>query len=538
MAQSKLNLTRIVQKIKNTYPDDTYAIDIDKIHLLTGSNIDLKFLEYILESMLINNQEYSSTIFSNMEHLNVKSKQGFVHVYNVGNNLDIILKTSRTDDSSILMREYIIGNTATNYLRRMMPTFVYVLGASFSNNKDFVMYEMVQGDSMEKLLLNDRITFEEWLDFFTQILLALEVAQREFEFTHYDLHPANVMCKKSALVKYQTCIDDKSYHVSTNNVAVIIDYGYASISNGVIKIGNKGYEKYGIMNNMIPGYDMYKLLLYSVSRCSNVGVRDKILQVFEFYGDDDPYGMRTDYNQLSKALKEYGKQGAYTNVAKSTPLMLLEWLTKKYTIPSIKINTTTSRPVNGVKVNKHTSDILVSSYCDTLKFDETTGYLYAKNTIKILKTNMYCTIDSITKLEHVIATKKKDMQSIDMVLLQAYTTIPFMTINELDKRTTDMLSINIGDKHVEMDILTRFEPILKYYDLMQGYIKLLYLATDIKLNKDYLKYITEMISSDRFKIYFKCLSKINQSVRWYKTITGNSKMKKHTRHRPLKTTVK
>ena len=112
-------------------------------------------------------------------------------------------------------REYFLGITVVNSLRYRLPSFVYTLGAFIcaqppskggsisslcvkdSPESLFVVYEKIAGYSVKEMLVEKKWEFKEWLALFAQLLLGLEVAQREIQFTHYDLHDANVMVRKS-----------------------------------------------------------------------------------------------------------------------------------------------------------------------------------------------------------------------------------------------------------------------------------------------------------------------------------------------------
>lgn len=134
----------------------------------------------------------------------------------------LIKQYTRHAYKEILFHEAFIGLRVGNEMRKLIPNFVWTFG--IFNDKLFIEY--LQGDELEII---DQ-------DCASQIIPALIMANELFDFSHYDLHPKNIIKVKISdypfYIKY--VIKNKDYYVSTNGyIYVIIDFGnsYALIDN-------------------------------------------------------------------------------------------------------------------------------------------------------------------------------------------------------------------------------------------------------------------------------------------------------------------
>ena len=162
----------------------------------------------------------SSTIRNWLKYTEYVAKGEYGVVYKSKlNNSDVIIKTLKSPKDMKeemykaqyydLFREYFIGYICLNKMRYTSPVFAYTLGGFIcpvaeepnnfcktQNDRDsiYVLTENIEGENMVKMIKH--ISFKNWLDIYLQILLGLENAQRKFKFTHWDLHPGNVMVRK------------------------------------------------------------------------------------------------------------------------------------------------------------------------------------------------------------------------------------------------------------------------------------------------------------------------------------------------------
>jgi hypothetical protein len=179
------------------------------------------------------------------------------------------------------IHEYFIGAFGTNSLRSKIPNFSFIMGIfqcsppyldnktlTFCQNNvagnqiNYIMYENVTNSITLQDFIIGGCTFEEYLNVLVQLVLAIDLAYREFDFTHFDFHTQNVLIRE---LPQQILIPYESGYLRTKYIATIIDYGRSHIKyNG----NNFGYDliEGGIYpNKSYPMFDIYKLLMFSLA---------------------------------------------------------------------------------------------------------------------------------------------------------------------------------------------------------------------------------------------------------------------------------
>ncbi len=200
-----------------------------------------------------------------------------------------VVKAPRPNDiTDDITHEYFVGAFGTNRLRSKIPNFSYVMGmfrcsppfydaqsgtnrvSTFCQNTDpknlvnYIIYENVKDSETFANFLR-HCSFVEYLNIITQLVLALEIAYQELDFTHYDLHTTNVMIKKMPKkIVLPYTIGDKTYYVVTQYIATIIDYGRCHI-----KYMEEDYGFFGLKmgiraDTSYPMYDVFKIVLFSL----------------------------------------------------------------------------------------------------------------------------------------------------------------------------------------------------------------------------------------------------------------------------------
>ena len=146
--------------------------------------------------------------------------------------------------------------------------------------------EYIEGDNKRKLLKN-KLQFSEYLGIFIQLLIALEVAQRTIDFTHFDLHTTNVMCKPlKSNIHYNVPLDDRLYKVTCiKYLPVYIDFGMSTVKHKKKLLCS--YSPASTKNCIMQGIDMYTFLCESLFFTKNKKVKKEILNLFSFYGDNN-----------------------------------------------------------------------------------------------------------------------------------------------------------------------------------------------------------------------------------------------------------
>ena len=133
-----------------------------------------------------------------------------------------------------LKHEEYVGIECTNRLLKIVPNFRFTYGlnahsaptASGNANTDLLAMEHIQGQTLLDYLKSRRFIFSHWLFLMQQVLLALEVAQRRYYFTHHDCCPWNIILYECREQTYDyTISDEEVVRIKTSCIPVIIDYG-------------------------------------------------------------------------------------------------------------------------------------------------------------------------------------------------------------------------------------------------------------------------------------------------------------------------
>lgn len=148
------------------------------------------------------------------------------------------------DSSSIRQRsvrnEFIIGYYGVNFIRRLVPNFIYTYGyfeCGRPTEDDFCSVDGVKTGYMviEKVPnvestveFLERATGKQISIFLLQAALAFAIAEEKISFTHNDAHLGNVLVRRlprKEVIVYE--YKGVTYRVLTDFIVVIIDYGYA-----------------------------------------------------------------------------------------------------------------------------------------------------------------------------------------------------------------------------------------------------------------------------------------------------------------------
>lgn len=465
--------------------------------------------------------------------IDIESSQGNIYTSSLS-GVNIILKTSKKfykyED---MLREYFIGICAINNLRQVIPTFVYTLGAFIYNKEEqeqnsissknnlYILYENVQGKNLSISLTKGYITFETWLISFVQILLSLELSQKEIQFTHYDLHGNNIILSPNS-----EGIDQKSYtiqlvyEVYTVNkppiIPVIIDFGHSSCKIDEKTIGSYVFSKHGMHNYMIQGHDMYKLLVYSISYASNnIELQDKIKQILLFYGyDNDPYNILFTDNGLEEAMGNYCSLVSESYAATYTPIMMVKWLLNKKEYASI-----------------------LSSYISVKKRVQYSPPNINKNIL--CKAQSHCHYQDINSQSYILSSYFQKIQNIcnkslakdikiassnillinqDNELLNQVFTIQVPNQNIIEEYIKKILNITTSSSKKEIKSLIDLS-IFDFYIKLKPYVHYYLTILELSLENIYKSWITRFLDSKIYKTSIYNNIRIERALRWIQTLT-------------------
>ena len=507
----------------------------------------------------------------------------------------------------MMIREYYIGIKGMNKLRYIVPNFVYTLGCFMcdkptdSNHLEnlcenvsgttspFIIYEKIPGDKQLKTvgdLISNKLTFDQWLVIFFQLLLALEVAQREVGFTHFDLHFDNVMIRKQENFEYSVPLDMSTYTIKNPEfIPVIIDFGRSTCNIDSETIGTYGFEGLGVLNHLVPGQDMYMFMSYCCHKATNntndidIDLRKKIALLFyNFYGKDDPYpikiGTRTN---RAKETQEYVGIGTLESIVKVfekipvtpigqyTPLMFMKWLLDKYfdILRPYIIETKRKmyQPIQYSIMIKKYNDIFnyvekgidkATNILMSISIGRKQSYLITKYMCNLLERyNKDLQSQSLqTKIQEVttfLLDNKDKLISFDMVMLEKVFDIKIPSQEDLDKCVTDVLNLKIyapygirsfvvgggvyhGRAHdykfdlesIEYAIRNLYD-ILRYQDELKIYLQFYFTILELNLQDEFGDWLNRFEQSDIYYFYTKNILKNEQSRRWAKTLIFSSK---------------
>jgi hypothetical protein len=566
------------QKIYNTSEISSRISMILSQSYPTGS--DMRAVFYLIDTLFLSNSSkkirekglYSlnknmNDCVKKMEHLPVKSKEGFIYITHFfASNVQVIIKVPQTSKGiESKVREYFIGIKAINNLRYITPSFVYTLGAFLCpkpsktgeitcddscKNTAFVFYEKIIGESVQTLLKNDRLNFRQFLVLFFQLLLGLEVAQREARFTHFDLHADNVMVRVGTGDSTSiTQLDMFTYIIDQPEfIPVVIDFGASTAYIEGKYIGSYDYISHGMLNFMIPGYDMYKFLVYCARKTENQELKKSIIKIFEFYGDDDPYRIKENKEKgIESATSTYCRDLTFSRAANRTPLMLIEWLLKEKEYKDVLKSKVIVKerknyiPIQYSKLIKYFEEIFRCTRLNDGRDNpdnavkmvnkcimSKSSYIMALYGIKILKKYNECLESKklkskIDALRGMIVKSKDDLIKADMVILKKVFTIETPRQEDLDFCIEKVLKLTIRHHKAKEkeSAVKNLEQILIYQDTLKPYLQFYFIILELDSIDIISEWVAKFKSSDIFLFYLKNVSQNERAIRWGQSLMAS-----------------
>ncbi len=542
--------------INKIISEDFCNVNIEKYTKLPlDKQVDMKSVLCFFNSMLLSSSPTKKfglkkpsmeliKMIQKIKKISLKSVEASVYIADIF-NLQIVIKTpKKTDKNSInsALREYLISVNCINSLHCKIPTFVYTFCAftcSYPNKDEkklnlkklckdkkddtvYIINEKIDGETMHKLLKKNNLDFDQWLILFMQILLSLEVAQRDFEFTHFDLHGDNIMINNKN-VSYEINLGDYTYIIDNPKMnPVIIDFGLSSVKIDNTTVGSFMFPEYGMLNFMVPGYDMFKILCFCCNDVrNNHEMLDNMIEIFEFYGADDPYNIYTDgMKGIDKCLGKYCKLGTYSKLATYTPLMMFDFITKKYS----KITQ---------HIYKKPRDTYYKCCFPTYNFSSND---YVKDTINCMKNkpsyiiNLYnikllerinekvpdkTLLNTINHLQNMLKTNDYFIE-IDKKRLDKVFNIKIPTQELLDEYTDKIINIDIfhNNPKNKIDTYNNLIETISYETKLEPYLQFYYTIKEIKLTCIFDEWVRNFENSLIWNLYTKNINKTQRAKRW------------------------
>lgn len=515
---------------------------------------------------------------SSINMIVVDSVSGFVFMVDFFGSLGTIVKIPRKiDQFNNLKREYFIGRWYMNKLRYRLPNFVYTLGAfmckQIDTKKDtngvkisqkicsrseklvpYIITEKIDGDTLYNEFVKNSLTIEQYLNILVQVLIALEIAQREFNFTHYDLHTENVMLRNTNIQSYTVNLDDKEYTINPEHLAVIIDYGISSVNErkqSSKEVGNSigvtdNYNKFRIYNYMIPGYDVYKFMTLSAYTFRNI--RNDIMNIFRVYqNQDDPHNIFWGrYPAVRNAVKQSFKYVAISKAAHYTPAVVLDWLIndpyfgeiiqkrvnvrKRNSLYVLYKNNTLNTYNNMFNIrDKSSMDKVKKSIEECMK--KRPSYIFSTYNLQLLskialKEQLTLTED-IDKLNVYIRNNKTTLLNLDISRLENFFSIKIPDQKKLNNAMSRILSLDCLPTETRLSILKKTETIkgnidvFDYHLQIENYLDLLYIAAECNL-REFDTIRTRIENSTIYTFYLSNRFNAEKVLRWRDTVLSST----------------
>lgn len=218
----------------NVYPDTKKSVvDITTIPSMGRSYGLLQGVQWIVN--MINTTDSFENI-ARENKLIFKNKLGDIREFLVANFYLAVKTTRNTLKRKEHIHETFVGTKCLNNLSKYVPNFVYIFGAYEKDDSFNVITEKIHGQSFTDWIKSKEFTMIDYLFILIQISLAIQVAQNNCGFVHYDLTPWNIVIQKlDTPVSFDYILGyNQVIRVKTTLIPVIIDYGKSHvIHNGI-----------------------------------------------------------------------------------------------------------------------------------------------------------------------------------------------------------------------------------------------------------------------------------------------------------------
>lgn len=305
--------------------------DINEFSGLTNKIVDLRLRKWITD----------------VKHIGEISSEEFAYSVGVKDSPLFVVKITNDLKSDSLSHEAIVGMGAINKIRNKVPNFMHTYAAFMCsppilNEKDEIVTWCPIGETKVTYLVLENIrnalsmkdiikklTVDEYLQIYIQILNALNVAYKQFDFTHYDLHLDNVLIQELSYTVSIPFYDPRGgvKYIQSNLIPRIIDYGYSHVYLQGQHFGIFDVEFANVYpDKSFPIHDAYKLLIGSYF--DNIDDhKDKALNIiYDFFNEGQSINHR--YLGRSSGVSRDYYQPNLTHINKSLDDLLIHILDK------------------------------------------------------------------------------------------------------------------------------------------------------------------------------------------------------------------
>ena len=259
-------------------------------------------------------------IITNLHRIGAPSVGGYALAADVGGEKDfMVIKVPQDPKRDDLVHEYVVGSHL-NRLRASIPSFAGMLACvrgpppkisptgevlnwhdtekDGSRHVPYVIYENIAPSITMAEYVSTGDTFE-FISGYLQVLLALMIANYDFDYTHYDLHSKNVLARRISHMGFTDSSafqikfplpNGEDYYIKSNVVMTIIDYGSNFIKITEPEFGDQpigfGIDTVDLItvaqfpNHSWYLYDPYKLLMFCMKNANSAGNK-QVLEIGE-----------------------------------------------------------------------------------------------------------------------------------------------------------------------------------------------------------------------------------------------------------------
>jgi serine/threonine protein kinase len=312
----------------------------------------MRAISCILKLGLVTDSSFSSStyikdFFTNQKKIGAESVEGIAMVSGVKTANEIfIIKAPKNPKYDNLTHEYFVANggdvklkngdrrhlIGTNMLRKQCLNYAQILagfrcgppsfdgisgrilnfcqteGMDDAQYVNYLVYEKVPGPDMKKLVNSSSISTDLYISTIMQLAYALEIAQDQNGFTHYDLHHENIIMRpvdetnpnSGEMASIPFDVGGKTIYILSSHIATIIDMGRSHVQSPSpreeertgVKASHFGYYsyfalEYGIMGDEArPFYDIFKILGFTLYELASKDspVFEQVWPIMSFFG--------------------------------------------------------------------------------------------------------------------------------------------------------------------------------------------------------------------------------------------------------------
>jgi tRNA A-37 threonylcarbamoyl transferase component Bud32 len=310
---------RLETPLDLTYPltDKTIA-NIGNIPRQARSIGILKGMEWIIN--MVNKESIFTDVAKKGNIVSINNAETvIVQKYSLAGFTFIIKKSIDIIKQQENIHEAYIGTKVINEIVKYIPNFAYVFGKFDGETKNIVIMENIHGKTFDEWLQSDKFNIQDYIFILIQLSMALEVAQNQSGFVHYDLTPWNIIMQEIPNpITFDYMLDGTNvFRVSTKLIPVIIDYGKSHV------IHENEHHGYINMYKMSTIQDIISILLTSLNIVIKLDLsKEDLSDVVKLANFMSGTGYRKDIftstvNGLSDVKKFISRAKKYTEMISS-----------------------------------------------------------------------------------------------------------------------------------------------------------------------------------------------------------------------------